>query len=264
MEALQVAPPQDLTVGEYLRRWLAHAKGRVRATTYEGYESLVRMHALPGIGEVPLAGLHPLQVQGLYADLLSTPRAGGRILSPSTVRNLHRVLVIAFRCAVRWGMLASNPATAAEGPRPRRPELAVIDRALASRILAAARGTAMELPCAVAIATGMRRGEILALRWRDMDEGYACAQVTRTLQVSRGRLSFEPPKTPRSRRAVVLPAFLRPYLERQLRDQAARRRALGERWSDLDLVVDGGGGRPLNPDSLSSSWVRFCRHAGLP
>ena len=73
----------DLTTGEYLTQWLDHMRGRVRATTYEGYESLVRMHALPGIGEVPLAGLHPLQVQGLYADLLSTPRAGGRTLPPS-------------------------------------------------------------------------------------------------------------------------------------------------------------------------------------
>jgi integrase len=264
MPARAESPSDESTVGEYLEQWLAHAKGRVRATTYEGYESLVRLHAAPALGEIPLRSLHPLDVQRLYADLLGTPRVGGRVLSSSTVRNLHRVLVVAFRCAVRWGIMQSNPVTAAQGPRPRRPELAVIDRSLAARILQTARGTAVELPCAVALATGMRRGEILALRWRDMDQGYATAQVTRTLQVSRGSLSFEPPTTPRSRRAVILPAFLRPYLARQREDQAGRRNAAPGHWNDLDLVVDSGDGSPVNPDTLSSGWVRFLRANGLP
>ena len=122
----------------------------------------------------------------------------------------------------------------------------------------------MELPAVVALATGMRRGEILALRWGDIDPGYLTAQVRRSLQVSGGHLSFEAPKTPRSRRQVVLPAFLHPYLDRQREDQAARRAADPEGWEDTDLVIDGGGGRPLNPDSLSSAWVRFCRGSGLP
>src|SRR5438552_660728 len=110
----------------------------------------------------------------------------------------------------------------------------------------------------------MRRGEILALKWRDMDEGHTVARVTRALEVSRGVLAFEPPKTPRSRRAVVLPAFLRPYLARQLKDQATRRDAHAGRWYDLGLVVDGGEGSPMNPDTLSSGWVRFLRANGLP
>ncbi len=252
------------STGEFLARWLAHAKGRVRATTYDGYESLLRLHALPSLGDIPLAELHPLHIEDLYAALLCEPREQGWVLSAASVRNLHRVLVLALACAVRWGLIERNPATAAQGPRPRRPELAVVDQALAARILEASRGTALELPAAFAISTGMRRGEILGLRWADVDQGDLTAHIRRSLQVSGGRLSFEQPKTARSRRSVALPAFLRPYLERQRGDQGARRAAHPAGWTDLDLVVDGGGGRPLNPDSLSSSWVRFCRHAGLP
>ena len=89
-------------------------------------------------------------MQGLYADLLTTPRESGRILSAATVRNLHRVLVLAFSVAVSWGLIDHNPATAAQGPRPRRPEMAVVDQPMAERILDASRGSALELPAAIA------------------------------------------------------------------------------------------------------------------
>jgi integrase len=250
--------------GEFLSRWLLHARGRVRATTFKGYESLVRLHAMPVLANVPLSELRPLDLEDLYARLLSEPGERGTALSAATVRNLHRVLVLALSCAVRWGLLERNPARAAQGPRPRRPELAAVDQALAARILEAARGTVMEVPAALAMWTGMRRGEILGLRWADIDPGDGVAHVKRTLQVIKGVVSFEPPKTPRSRRSIVLPTVLGPYLERQRADQARRRAAEPSGWADLDLVVDGGGGRPLNPDTLSSAWVRFCRQAGFP
>jgi integrase len=90
-----------------------------------------------------------------------------RGLSGGTVLNLHLALTNAFGQAVRWGLLVTNPAAGAQPPRPRRPELPAVDATLARRILRATRGTAHELPAAVAIATGMRRGEILALKWSD-------------------------------------------------------------------------------------------------
>ncbi|HZU76710.1 MAG TPA: site-specific integrase [Dehalococcoidia bacterium] len=250
-------------MGLYLRRWLAHVQGRVRAVTYEGYEALIRRHALPAVGELPLAGLEPLVLQELYGDLLRG-RAGRRPLAAGTVLNLHLVLTQAFSQAVRWQLLARNPAAGAQPPRPQRAPRLVVDQRLSQRLLAATAGTRFELSCALGLATGMRRGEILALRWSDLSEGWSRAQVVRTLQPTAGGLVFEQPKTPHSRRSVLLPAFLQPYLQRQRSAQELRRGEHGEGWQEFDLLLDRGDGRPWNPDTLSTGWAKFLRGCGLP
>ena len=247
----------DVSTGEYLSQWLRYSKGRLRSKTHEGYEGVIRLYASPGIGGVPLSRLHPLHLQECYASLIERGLAGG------TVLNLHLVLAQALAQAVRWGLIERSPAAGAQPPRPRRPEPVVVDPALAARILEAVRGTCMELPAVVALATGMRRGEILALRWADLAPGFTVAQVKRSLQVSGEGMHFVEPKTRRSRRSVALPAFLRPYLVRQKEDQEARRAACPD-WTDLDLVVDAGDGGPRHPDTLSSGWYRFLKHRGLP
>src|SRR6266542_2570303 len=134
IEAAALATDQDHPcLGHYLGEWLAHTRGRVRATTYQGYESLVRCYALPAIGEIGLSELTPLHLQRLYSSLLVPERR----LSAGTVLNLHLVLTQALGQAVRWGILASNPAKGAQPPRPVRPEPVVVDPALASRIVEA-------------------------------------------------------------------------------------------------------------------------------
>jgi integrase len=126
------------------------------------------------------------------------------------------------------------------------------------------RRDALEMPVAVAIATGMRRSEILALRWSDVSPDLSLAHVRRIIQPTAGGLVFEEPKTKRSRRAVVLPGFLGPYLGRQREDQERRRREQAGDWSEHDLVIDRGDGRPRHPDTLSSGWHTFVKKRGLP
>src|SRR5437763_1331067 len=258
-EATVLPPDQDRSLRHYLTEWLAHARGRVRATTHQGYEGVIRLYALPALGEVALHDLTPLHLQRLYGSLLDPHRG----LSAGTVLNLHLVLTQALGQAVRWGILQVNPAAGAQPPRPVRPEPVVVDPALASRIVASFRGTPVEVPAMMALSTGMRRGEILALRWKDLDPGLTCAQVRRTLHTTSGHLGFSEPKTRRSRRAVALPGMLRPHLERH-REEQENRRSDSRSWQDLDLVVEGGDGGPLNPDTLSSRWRLFLRRSGLP
>lgn len=252
-------PGDGLTVGDYLRQWLAHVAGRVRPKTLDGYRGLIRLYALPALGHVPLADLGPLDIQRLYGELFGPERG----LSGGTVVNLHLVLAQALGQAERWGLVPRNPAAGAQPPRPRRPERAAVDAELAERLIAATQGTRFQLPVAIALSTGMRRGEILALRWADIDADLSVAHVRRTLQTAGGELLFVAPKTHRSSRAVELPAFVRPHLRRQ-RDEQGGRRASSALWSEHDLVIDRGDGRPMNPDTLSSAWYRFCKKEGLP
>jgi integrase len=212
------------------------------------------------IGDIALAEVHPLDVQDLYASLLERdpPLSGG------TVLNLHLVLHNAFGQAVRWGLIPVNPVAGAQPPRPSRPEPQAIDAGLAKRIVAAVEGSPLELPTVMALATGMRRGEILALRWSDIADGLSAAHVRRTLQSTKGGLRFEEPKTRRSRRSVALPSFLLPYLQRQKTYQQERRERLGAAWQDCDLVIDSGDGSPLSPSGLSAAWPRFLAKRGLP
>lgn len=259
IEAQVLEQDQDPSLAHYLKEWLAHARGRVRATTYQGYEYLIRVHAVPALGEVPLSELSPLHFQRLYSSLL-TPE---RHLSAGTVLNLHLVLTQALGQAVRWGILERNPVKGAQPPRPVRPEPVVVDPALARRIVAALLGSAVELPGMFAISTGMRRGEILGLRWADLHPDLHHAQVRRTLHTTGQGLRFSEPKTRKSRRAVALPEFVRAPLERARFEQGLRR-SKAQRWQDLDLVIDRGDGAPLNPDTLSSRWRLFLKHSGLP
>jgi integrase len=146
-----------ILVSEYLDQWLTHVRTRMRVKTWEGYEVLLRRYARPALGEVTA-----LDVQRLYGELMSRedrPLAGG------TVLNLHLLLTQSFGQAVRWGMLDKSPTMGAQPPRPRRSEPAVIDAALARRLLEAVAGTPYELPAQIALGTGMRRGEIVGLRW---------------------------------------------------------------------------------------------------
>jgi integrase len=254
---------EELTTGAYLERWLSHAHARVRLKTYEGYETLLRCHAQSALGRIPLAKLHPLDLQELYAHLLRGDEQR-RPLAAGTVLNLHLVLSQALGQAVRWQLLASNPATGAQPPRPRRRAHTAADPATITVLLTGLRGHPLELPAALAIATGARRGELLALRWRDLTDDYRHARIERTLQPTSDGLIYELPKTARSRRNLALPAFVNPYLQAQRRDQHRRQAKLGASWHNHDLIIDRGDGRPLNPDTLSTGWSRVIRQRKLP
>jgi integrase len=136
---------EEVRVAEYLRQWLAHVAGRVRPKTLGGYRGLIRLYASPGLGNIRLSELKPLDVQGLYGELL------GRGLSAGTVVNLHLVLTQALGQAERWGLIPRNPVASAQPPRPRRPEPTIVDAEIADQLLSASAGTRFHVPVAVAM-----------------------------------------------------------------------------------------------------------------
>jgi integrase len=253
------ADPGRLTVANYLRdHWLPHISTRVRPRTAQRYSQLLERHVVPVVGSVKMAKLRPAHVQ----QVVDQAAASG--LAPRTVAAVYRTLHGALAQAVRWQLLAVNASTAVRPPRTERPELHSPDAAKVTWVLDAARGTRLYVPLALAASTGLRRGELLALRWRDVDLEAGSLRVVASLQRVDAGLVFLPPKTDRARRTVGLPPAAVTLLRRHRKEQAERRLLLGEAWADLDLVIERGDGQPLPPDSLSRDWYRLVRRIGLP
>jgi integrase len=191
-------PSDQLKVGRYLQEWLQSAQPGVRPSTWRRYEQLLRVHALPAGGALPLSRLEPRHLQRLYADCLT---AG---LAPATVRQLHAVLRRALEQATRWGSVARNVAALVSAPRVHRYEMTPLTPDQARSLLDAAPGDRFAALYVLALTTGMRLGELLGLRWRDVELAHGMLQVRHTLLRLRDGLKLREPKTPQSRRRIAL------------------------------------------------------------
>lgn len=230
-------PTTSETLDTFFRRWLEGAQATLRPRTWERYEQLVRVHLRPALGKVPLRRLQPQQLHALYQQLLA------RGLRPATVHQLHAVIHRGLAQAARWNLVARNVAELVDAPRVHRTEMEVLSADESRRLLAAAEGTRWEALLTLALTTGMRQGELLALRWRDVDPERQVLSVTATVQRSRrsGLLVAEP-KTQRSRRQVALTAGAANALRRHKALQA-QERLVAKTWSELDLVFPNRVGR---------------------
>lgn len=248
------------TLAQYVERWLsASVKPSVKVKTYEGYESILRVRVVPRLGRKLLARLTPLDVQALYADL----EVAG--LSDRSIHHTHRVLRLALSQAVRWGLIGRNPCDGATPPRPRRAEMHVLTQAQVAVFLEATRDHPSYALYVLAITTGMRQGELFGLKWADiqLDEGKLV--IRRALQrQNEAGLVFIEPKTPRSRRTILLSQraidALREHRGRQLR----KRLMLEAEWNDTDIVFCNDTGRPLDPGWQRQVFQQALKRTGLP
>jgi integrase len=258
--------PGNITVAEYLNRWLEHVATKTAAKTFERYAEIVRLNLIPHLGGLKLSKLRPIHIQQFYAASLAKGRvrkAGG--LSPRTVLHYHRIISQALKQAVKWQLLARNPAEAVEPPKPSHHEMVVLDGEQIAELLDSVTDTPFHIPVLLAVTTGMRRGEILALRWSDVDLERGTLAVTQTLEKSRrAGLQFKPPKTKRSRRNITLPPITVDMLRSHRTAQAQLFLRLGRGWNRADLVctkVDGG---PINPNTLTSGFASLVRRTDIP
>jgi integrase len=242
----------------FLNEWLAIMKHTVAPGTFERYEQYIRVHAIPALGRIRLGRLTPQHFQRLYQDKLA---AG---LSPTTVSHLHTVLHGAFAEAVRWGLLPRNVVSLVRPPRKAHVEVVALTVEQARALLAAAAGNRFEALLMLAVKTGMRRGELLALRWEDVELDRGMLQVRGTLRRTREGLTFGAPKTAASRRKVVLSPSSVAALRRHRARQEEERHGIGDLWLDLGLVFPNTLGRPMEPrDLLANVYRPLLEHAGL-
>jgi integrase len=251
--------PENPTVEAFLGGWLSAMRPSVRSTTWQRYEGLLRHHAIPEIGKVRLSKLTPLHVQRLYASRLE---AG---LSPTTVRHLHTVLHRALGHAVKWGLLPRNPIDLVDAPKMAQTEMVALTREQTRRLLEAARGERLESLYVLALTTGMRQGELFALRWRHVDLDRGVLQVRGTMQQVKGGPQLAEPKTRGSRRQIQLTSAAVQALREHRVRQNAERLKLGAAWEDQDLVFPNYVGRPLTPGNLvQRSFYPLLAKAGIP
>lgn len=246
--------PSKLRLGEYLTRWLQdNARTRVRPGTLSIYEGLIRVHVKPHLGGVALSKLAPAHVQGLLGAL---EREG---VSPRLRQMVRSVLNVALKQAVRLEIIRRNPVAAVDRPRAPKPEIRPLNVAECRKLLETAKGDRLEALYVVALSTGLRQGEILGLRWGDVDLAERALQVRRTLIAdgSTGQLELAEPKTAKSRRRVDLPGFAVAAL-------AAHRAALGAVPLPDRLVFTDTEGNPLRKSNLlRRSFKPLLARAGL-
>jgi len=251
---------ENMTVGEYLDSWLkGSVRGSVRQSTFDRYESAVRLHIKPALGRLKLKKLTPAHVQGFYQDRLD---AG---LAPASVNKLHVILHKALSQAMEWNMIPRNVAALAKAPQPAPEEMKTLSAEETRCLLEATRGNKLEAVYVLAVHTGMRQGELLALKWQDVDLENATLSVRRTLTRSGGRLLLGEPKTKKSRRIIALTEAsvraLREHLDRQMEDM----QRLGDLYRDQGLVFTSEVGTPINPSNLRKrSFAPLLKKSGLP
>jgi integrase len=256
-----VVDDKNLTVGEYLDRWLSEAvRGTVRESTFSRDKYLVTNHIKPSLGRLKLKNLNALHIQGHYRERLDSG------LSGSTVQKIHHVLHKALAQAVRWNLIPRNPADSVKAPTPVPKEMHPLSAEEAQRLLEAAQGDRLEALYVLAIHTGMRRGELLGMRWEDVDLDSASVRVRRTLtRIDNGRrLALAEPKTRRSRRTVGLTQRAVEALRSHRARQAEEKLKAGSLYASQGLVFAGEGGGFINPSNLRQrSFAPLLKRAGL-
>lgn len=252
---------KNLTVGEYLDSWLKNSvQDTVRLTTYQGYERIVRLHIKPTLEGIKLDRLTSLHVRNLYREKLE---AG---LAPRMVQLLHTTLHKALKQAVADDLIPRNVTEVVKAPRPVVKEMQPLSPDQARTLLEAARTEKLEALYILALTTGMRQGELLGLKWEDVDLETGTLHIRRTLSTAMGAgFSFNPPKTAKSRRSIKVPKLALQTLRRHRVVQLEKRMKAGDLWKDHDLVFTTGVGTPISrADLITRSFKPLLRRAGLP
>lgn len=247
------------TLATFLLSWLENTvKGSRAVNTYKSYANTVHKHIIPVLGDLQLSKLQPQQLQYLYR----MKREEGLT---RTVQLIHAVLHNALALAVKWELIPRNIVEVVDTPKVPRKEIKVLTFEEVNRFLKTAQDDPFYALYVVAVTSGLRQGELFALKWSDLNREAGTIQVQRQLQWVRGEAQFREPKSAKSRRTVTLPEVAIEALRKHKVEQAKQRLVAGAKWHDLGLIFTSSLGTPLHRSNLLQRYFYpMLEKAGVP
>jgi integrase len=257
-----VAPSRQ-TLGAFLDIWIDGARHELAVTSWTGYRDMVRRWIKPHLGGKRLVELTPMEIKAWHGALLDHGGVGGRPLSVRSVQYAHRVLHRALADAVRWNLIPVNPASGARAPRVKPVELTVWTSDEAAMFLRHVSDVRLAALWILALHTGMRRGELAGLRWKDVDLDAGTLTVAQQRTNANHEVVVSTPKA-RSQRQILLAPTTVAALRQHRTVQLQERLALGQAWTDTGYVFVDEAGQPYHPHSYLAMFRRACARAGVP
>ena len=264
-DAGTLAEPSKITVAEYLRGWIDGPHG-LAGKTAERYRQLIEAQIIPHLGNTAVQKLKPAQIADWHDKLIACGGKEGRSLSPRTAGHAHRVLHRALaRAAAGLELVSRNVASIVKPPKVADTEIEILKAGEIDAVLMALKDQPLEPIAVLALSSGARRGEILALDWTNVDLEAGTITIVRSLEQTKAGLRFKAPKTRNGRRVVSLPPIAVDALRSHRRGQLELRMALGQgKLPPNALVFSAFDESPIPPNNLSRDWHRFVLARKLP
>lgn len=245
-----------LSLGSWIDQWLKTYLPNIEGSTRNSYEEKIRNYIKPSLGTIPLKILTANAIQALVNDMLK------KGLSPKTIRNTYNILHPALEKAVLLRMLPHNPCIGVVLPKLQRPKVNIYNQTQSKQVLAAAEGTDIYIMLLLGLTVGMRRGEIAALRWENVDFVNKTIHICESRSHANKTVVQKTPKTEAGDRTVAVGQDVMAALQKA---KEAYDEKVKEPWfRNLGFVICKGDGTPYRPDSLTQKWERFTERNNLP
>jgi len=236
----------NMNIKEYLKFWLQNScKKNLSINTYEEYELKVNKHIIPYLGNIKLDKLKPLQIQNFYALKLEQG------LSERTVISFHKIIHRALEQALKWQLISINVSNGVEKPKVKKNKVDILNEEELKELLKIAQNTKLYTPIFIASYTGMRRGEVLGLTWKNVDLKNNVIKVEKTLSATKQGIVFTEPKTETSKRSIAISKDISQILKKVQVEQLKDRIRLGHLYQNNDLVCCNDNGDFINPKNFS-------------
>jgi integrase len=257
--------PKDVTLSEYLDYWIDnYAKLNLAARTLEHYNYIITQHLKPTLGNIKISKLQPFQLQEYYAQKLESGKLEGGGLSTQSVKHHHRLISKVLKDAVKWQFIIRNIAEAVSPPKTKKVEIKTWDNEQVKAFLEAAKNSPYHPIFLTTIYTGMRRGEVLGLRWQDIDFENYILYVRQTLQeVKKVGLIFKEPKSGKSRSITITQSLIQEF-KKVYKQHLENKLLFGSEYNDLDLIFAQKNGKPIQPTEMHRNYRRIIQSSGLP